>query len=349
MLRAIASVAVAIAHVPQTAMPDLHARRGTDWSTLGAFGVGLFFVISGFCIHAPLVRRELEGADPRIDYRAFYRRRFVRLYPAHLGALALSVLAAALVPTPAGAASLVSVTTPTQLGLHLFMAHTFDSAAFHSGNAVLWTLALETHFYLAYPLFLALRRRFGTTRVLLFATAVAVALTVAGRFAGPSFALVQASALGRWWEWILGCLVVELVLSRRPSASPSYLQVIAVTLGTLALGLVMPHVHGGGAARALIWPFTFGAAIVAASWMRPPEARALPRALLAVGHASYSLYLTHPIAYHLAVAALFAIGAGPPALLVGLSAAGAALTWAYYVAVERPLMNRAIAASGAPR
>jgi peptidoglycan/LPS O-acetylase OafA/YrhL len=345
MLRAIASVAVAVTHIVQTALAGAYARRATDWDTLGVFGVGLFFVISGFCIHAPLVRRELEGGDPRIDYRAFYRRRFVRLYPAHLGALLLSVLAAALVPTPPGAVSLVSVTTPAQLGAHIFMVHTFDHAAFHSGNAVLWTLAIETHFYLAYPLFLALRRRLGTVRVLLLTMAIAVGLSVAGRIVGGSFDLVTASALARWWEWILGCLVVETVLSRKPIAGPSYLSVIALTLGTLALGIAMLHVPGGSAARGLLWPPSFAAVIVAASWMRPPEARALPRALLTIGHASYSLYLIHPIAYHLGVAALFACGASPPALIVGLAAAGAALTWAYYIGVERPLMNRAMARS----
>jgi len=354
VLRAIASLAVAVAHVVQTTLPATFAGNAA-WVTLGSFGVGLFFVISGFCIHAPLVRRELEGADTRIDYRAFYMRRFLRLYPAHLGALILSVAAAAFVATPPGAVSLVSVTTPGQLAAHLLMAHTFFRSAYYSGNSVLWTLAIETHFYLAYPIFLALRRRLGTGRVVVALLALSVALTVAGRLSGSALDVVLASALPRWWEWVLGCLIVEWVLSRSPRFGPGFLSLTAIALGSLAVGVAIVHVHGGSFARGFVWPLVFGAVVIAGAWTRPARAWLVPRALLAVGRASYSLYLVHPIAYHLACAALFAIGTGPSARVIGLAAAGAALTWAYYAMVERPLMNRAaggaagVLAGAAPR
>jgi peptidoglycan/LPS O-acetylase OafA/YrhL len=65
--------------------------------------------------------------------------------------------------------------------------------------------------------------------------------------------------------------------------------------------------------------------------------------LLAAGQAAYSLYLVHPIAYHLAVAALVALGAGPPVLAAGVALAGVAFTWAFYLGVERPFMTRAAA------
>jgi peptidoglycan/LPS O-acetylase OafA/YrhL len=341
-LRAIASMAVAAAHVVQAGLPAQFASNRI-WVTMGSFGVGLFFVISGFCIHAPLVRRELEGRDAGIDYRAFFKRRFLRLYPAHLGALLLSIAAAAFIATPSGAVSLVSVTTPGQFVAHVLMVHTFFKTAYFSGNAVLWTLAIETHFYLAYPLFLALRRRFGTARVVVALLVLSLALNVAARFTGSALDVVLSSALPRWWEWVLGCLVVELVLSRGPRFSVGYLALTMTAIAALAVGVALSLLPGGSFTLTFALPIVFAAVVVAGAWTSPTGARALPNALVAVGRASYSLYLVHPIAYHVACAALFAAGAGSVTLALGLAASAVIATVAYYVTVERPLMNRAAA------
>jgi peptidoglycan/LPS O-acetylase OafA/YrhL len=293
-----------------------------------------------------MVRQELAGRGSGLDLRAFYRRRFVRLYPAHVVALLLSVASAAIVPRAPGLYSLVSVTTPAQLCAHLFMVHTFSQSAIYTGNTVLWTLAIETHFYLAYPLFLALRRRFGAARVCAALFACSAALTVATPWVPQWLSLIWVSAPYRWWEWVLGCVVVEVVFSRGPAARPSFAAVVAAALAAAAIGLGLAHVHGGIFLRWAAWPALFAGVILLASWMQPPRPGLAFRALLAAGKASYSLYLVHPIAYHLALAALVALGAGPPLRAAGVALAGVAATWAFYVGVERPFMTRA--AGGAP-
>jgi peptidoglycan/LPS O-acetylase OafA/YrhL len=351
VLRGVAAAAVAVAHVVQTALPAEYERHGGGWSAAGAWGVGIFFVISGFCIHAPMVRQELAGGGSRLDLRPFYRRRFVRLYPAHVVALFLSIAAAALVAVPPGFRSLVSVTTPGQLVLHLLMLHTFVPSAFYSGNSVLWTLAVETHFYFAYPLFLALRRRFGAGRVCAALFAFSAALTAVVNMVPARYQLLYQSAPCRWWEWVLGCVVVEAVLvsGRGARVRTGYPAVIAAALVTLAAGIALPHVPGGSRLRVLAWPVVFAMVIVLGCWMRPPRPGPISRALLAVGQASYSLYLVHPIADHLAIAALVALGAGanPAALAAGTALAVGLFAWGFYRAVERPFMARAVAA-GAP-
>ena len=50
----------------------------------GYAGVGLFFVLSGFCIHLPQARRFRAKGTDALDVREFGRRRFWRLYPAFL-------------------------------------------------------------------------------------------------------------------------------------------------------------------------------------------------------------------------------------------------------------------------
>src|SRR6188768_1999974 len=59
---------------------------------LGYAGVFLFFVISGFCIHLRWAKRKAAGeADPEIDFIPFWKRRWVRLYPAYIATLALFI------------------------------------------------------------------------------------------------------------------------------------------------------------------------------------------------------------------------------------------------------------------
>src|SRR5688500_1389308 len=81
-LRGIAALAVVLTHIPRE-----HRGRidGTFFAFLpidfGTLGVPLFLVISGFCIHLAVARRALEGHSASVDWAAFWKRRFYRLYP----------------------------------------------------------------------------------------------------------------------------------------------------------------------------------------------------------------------------------------------------------------------------
>src|SRR5262249_32720815 len=123
---------------------------------MGSWGVTLFFVLSGFCIHLPQARKEAEGA-PFIGWKEFYRRRARRLLPTHYASIAFAVAASYLAPT-----DLISRPTIGTLLAHVFMVHTWiTSAVFYSINAVFWSIAVEVHFYVTYPLLRWMRARFG--------------------------------------------------------------------------------------------------------------------------------------------------------------------------------------------
>ena len=56
----------------------------------GFSGVYLFFVISGFCIHLRYARQVRDGlSEPKVDFWGFWKRRWVRLYPAYIAAIIL--------------------------------------------------------------------------------------------------------------------------------------------------------------------------------------------------------------------------------------------------------------------
>ena len=127
----------------------LGSHVGLERVVPGQFGVTLFFFLSGYLI-TTLLRREAERTG-RIDFRAFYRRRVVRILPPLYLTLALFVLLSAVgVLHRLSAGGLVFDL--------LFLSNYFPISGMPIG---LWSLAVEEHFYLLFPLMLALllRRR----------------------------------------------------------------------------------------------------------------------------------------------------------------------------------------------
>ncbi len=136
-LRAVSILLVVLSHL------------GLDHVVPGAFGVTLFFFISGF-----LITRQLAGALARsghIDFPGFYLRRALRLMPAGTAYIALAGLAYVAAGgriDPAG-----------WIAALLYGANYYDLwAGYHSTLPgvrhpfnILWSLAIEEHFYALWP------------------------------------------------------------------------------------------------------------------------------------------------------------------------------------------------------
>jgi peptidoglycan/LPS O-acetylase OafA/YrhL len=363
VVRAVAALAVLVSHVPFVSEGAPHgvlvrlAQHG-----LGASGVRLFFVLSGLCIHLPLARR-LEadpGATPA--WGAYFRRRFTRIYPPHLVVLLLST-AVGLALAPEVLAS-TPITPPTwrQFLLHLGMLHSFVPDALKSINAVLWSIAVETHFYLLYPVLLMARRRIGMGG----ATAALCALSLAIRFSGlvPSDSVRNTLLLnvpGSFWEWALGCWLAErLVASGRPAPWRT-LSFASVCAGALiskpiltGVGRVLLGPEVGRSVAGTLFesasPLLYGVVVYAACGLVLERPIWWARALEWTGVRSYSLYLVHPIA--IAIVALGAAALSLPnwGLATAANLAGSLLlTAAFFRWVERPFLTRAAGIVTTPR
>ncbi len=103
---------------------------------LGYTGVGLFYVLSGFVL--------AWSTRPGTSVMRFYRRRFARIYPAHLVVL----LAAVVVPVVQVARSL-TVAIPN---LFLVQAWSTDGRVVYGMNGDSWSLSVEMAFYAVFPL-----------------------------------------------------------------------------------------------------------------------------------------------------------------------------------------------------
>src|SRR6185436_9708080 len=93
-LRGVAALGVVLYHT--NAIPGVDRRLwfgdAVDAAMLfGKYGVWLFFVISGFCIHLQWVRSRVDANVQPLGFVDFWKRRIRRLYPPYLATLVFYV------------------------------------------------------------------------------------------------------------------------------------------------------------------------------------------------------------------------------------------------------------------
>jgi len=192
-VRALAVVLVLYAHAQHSV--NFPAIPKPYW--IGWLGVNIFFALSGFLITTLMVREFHQNA--RLDVPAFYLRRSLRILPAYA-----VYLAAVLLLQTVGTVSLsdgdwlraLTYTVNFQEDPPWLFAH-------------IWSLSVEEHFYLAWPLVMAL----GLSRGLRGALAVVVgcfAMRWGLMLAGSTLVPMNNSSLTRLDAIAAGCLLALL-------------------------------------------------------------------------------------------------------------------------------------------
>ncbi len=247
--------------------------------SFGSLGVTLFFVISGFCVHLSF----LHGKKP---FRAgeFFRRRFLRIYPAYFVTLVVCVMLMPVLRTP--------YAKLYQIPVHLFLVHNLLKSTFMGINPVFWSLGVEAQFYLLYPLLLLWRRRMGLVNCLGIGLVLNVLMQVylsASHSVLQPFVSVQWSfPLVTWCDWILGAALAEAYAQGRP-LFPHRGVMLLLSFALLAAALSFKPL----CSQAYLFAAVLFAALMDGylSWTRGLSW--LERALAPVGLVSYSLYLWH--------------------------------------------------------
>jgi peptidoglycan/LPS O-acetylase OafA/YrhL len=287
-LRAFAVLAVVVQH-----STDIHVPVLRD---VGFYGVDLFFVLSGFLITGILLRArddaERTGAARGGVMRAFYARRFLRIFPIYYLLLAVG-------------AAIGIRDIRTTLGWDLsYLANYYFAVheTWRSAAVPLWSLAVEEQFYLVWP-FLVLaapRRRLPLVLGLVIVAAPLVRLGLALATGSepatltPTPACVDALGLGALlaYLWHLGAAGEPLRLRWGRAALAAGLALIVAenVLGDGRLGTVARlTVDRSAIALVGVWlvdraAVGFGGAAGRLLTWRP---------LLWLGTISYGVYLMH--------------------------------------------------------
>ena len=316
--------------------------------SFGMWGVGMFFVLSGLCIHLPNARKH-DQTGWKLQFGAYIRRRFIRIYPPHLFALLLGIAVVTAVPSIAARADYNLIKPPTLrfFVLHLLMIHSLFADAFASINVVLWTIAIEWHFYLAYPLILLARRRFSMLTICIGL----LTLSLAVRFGSSHFissgvlrGTIANSIVCRWWEWACGCYIAERLLLKADGRVKSRTIAIFALAGSLAVALVLADLGRANLLFTYLCPPVFALALFVAAPMVIRPQNSVDQTLVQLGRESYSLYLTHPIAIAIATAVTLSRGLPWYVAAALMLAFAFILSRAFFLTVERPFMIRAAAA-----
>jgi peptidoglycan/LPS O-acetylase OafA/YrhL len=117
-----------------------------------AFGVVLFFTLSGFLLYRPFAASILRGEElPSL--RRYLQNRALRIAPAYIAILLLValVLGAATIRTADGSLASSSLTDPDVLGRNVLLLQGYAPGSLLTGITPAWSLAVEVVFYLALP------------------------------------------------------------------------------------------------------------------------------------------------------------------------------------------------------
>ena len=276
-----------------------HAKVG--FVTSGYIGVDVFLVISGFLITKIVFGQIDQGS---FNAAVFLSRRLRRLMPAAILMVATTLFAALFFVSPNDletlAASCISVFV---LAANLFFwgrQNYFADRVPQQPLLHTWSLGVEEQFYLLFPFFLlaiaayAPRLR-ATTFILCAAFLFSVGFWMTGSHPGAAFYLLPSRA----WEFLLGGLVA--LLAERVTAPRWVLETAAgaglVGILVAAVGFLGTTPYPGVAA---LLPVSAASCLIWANGNGPHcNARTMVgtllggRILVAVGVASYSLYLWH--------------------------------------------------------
>jgi peptidoglycan/LPS O-acetylase OafA/YrhL len=311
------------------------AHCGLQKLVPGGLGVTIFFFLSGYLITS-LMRSEIAQTD-RLDLKAFMVRRTLRIWPPLYITMAIAfVVMWLLVPTdPVGLPSLIAQAT--------FLSNYTDFGDDRGGLPIpLWSLAVEEHFYLAFPLlYLGLSRVARASRIAQVCALLCVAVllvrvvtvTLQGPVAGIYYwthtrvdSILFGACLAAWnnpvldedawrprtWHFagglavLLGCLAVR---------DPMFRETVRYSLQGAALYVIFSYI---------IWNKGRVTALLSS------------RPLQLLGLYSYTFYLIHVVV--ITVVETRFPGIGTPGLLAVAGSISLAYSAAMHRLVERPIV-----------
>lgn len=330
-LRGLLAIFVVISHTVQ------HIYFLNSVVLLGTMSVVVFIALSGFLLALPFTQGRTNS------WPIWFERRFWRIAPTFYAIYAFSIAVAVYVTHSLDLSQVQALSPEVSMPL-VFLNDWFPGA---TSDGVLWSLPVEVHAYLTFPLLMWAWRRFGvpTATVGYIVAAMFLESRVVGGVHTPMcFYLYAVFALGAFAAWLTQSTeetaVAAVALLTRPP-------VVAATLVTGAAALCSAGDQMFQITRSEIMAVPIcclTAAVAVGSLSKRIMDLLSGRFLKWTGDRSYSLYLIHiPV---------LAVLLHPDGLVaphpwfttlwqvpVGLAASLAAATVAYWL-VEKPSIKR---------
>jgi peptidoglycan/LPS O-acetylase OafA/YrhL len=284
-------------HLSHTAIREFEVHyRLVEWLGIGWSGVDLFFVLSGFLITGVL----LDAKEKPHYFRNFFIRRALRIFPLYYSVLALAFVARALV----GESHLFGNANPAWLwlyGTNFVLATGKTFGVFDH----FWSLAIEEHFYLVWPVLVWLlnqRQLLLVTILLWIATALLRAAMVFGDYSAQVIYVLTFTRLDSLAAGALLALVARGPSGLQPLMLPAWLILLFGSfLIAVLVALGGPHQDNAYMLSIGLSAFTllFGSTILLAVGSQAVGWICSIAVLRWFGRYSYALYIWHPIVFTL--------------------------------------------------
>lgn len=311
----------------------------------GAYGVQLFFIISGFILGLPFASQYLKGATP-VSLRKYYLRRVTRLEPPYLAAMLMCF----------GLSIWVGGESAGELLPHLLASlaysHNWIYSTFSKVNPVAWSLEIEVQFYVAAPLLasiFAIRGRVPRRLALLGSIAAIMALQT--QLVGDGSRLYYSLA-GFIHFFLAGFLLADIYVTDWAGAPARTVGYDVAMLGCTAAAAFL------GAGRALAVgqlprPLTHALALLVLFFPAVAAFRSLyfrrlmgHSLLVSIGGMCYTIYLLHHFLMHLlaqytrdlAVTRSMSVNVMVYTAIYGLPIL--LISTLFYLAIEKPCMRK---------
>ena len=287
-LRAVAVLLVFAYHLDTFATGNISA-----WG--GFIGVDVFFVISGFLISS-VILRELDRST--FSLREFYQRRIRRIFPPLIAMMLVTTLAGCYYMLPSQLFALAKSLLAATFSVSNF--YFLSTAGYFANNATkpllhTWSLAVEEQFYILFPLFLLLLKRFFPRRLkaaIVLVAAASFLVSVWTVHTSPTAAFYLPAT--RAWELLFGAMLsVDLFPPVHSTVGRNLLSAVGL-LAILVCGFTYTSRVPFPGAAALV-PCLGAAFIIAAGQTGTSLVGRLLslKPVVFIGLISYSLYLWH--------------------------------------------------------
>jgi peptidoglycan/LPS O-acetylase OafA/YrhL len=330
VLRALAALSVVLGHtLHETGALGAPARFVAAAQRLNlGFGVDIFFVISGFImLHTSLGQFGREGASYK-----FLSRRIARIAPIYWLLTTVMILGSLAAP---GLLNVAIGDVGHVAASYLFIPDMRGVGEIRPVMALGWTLNYEMMFYVLFALALCAPARVGVV----WLAAVMILLVVGGLYAAPEDVRLKFWTSPLILEFLFGVFVA--LLRRRGLRLSLYAALLLAGYGLVGYAFRDDPAGGHDGMRALCAGLPAACLVLAlTSGPFAGLARYAP-GLVALGDASYSLYLVHPFVIR-PLRVIWAKTALSPTLYVAAAFALSALVaLALYRWVELPLTGAA--------
>lgn len=280
VLRGISALLVTWHHALEASLFAPYSIEPPNWLiTLGACGVDLFFVISGFIMVYVSLDTDKNTASPQ----NFMKKRFLRIYPFYWICCLFTLLAMAL-----GAYSSAHF-TPETLLYSAFLIHHHNSLI-----NVSWTLSYEMYFYIIFAASLLFAR---SIQSLMFVIAVIVAILITTNTVFLNVEYLEFFRNSIVLEFVWGLLLGALFKRNKLKINGfTALLLIICSAGLLIISSVL---FSGETTEAInadyrFWAWGIPSALILMAIINwEPKKNFRNKILIELGNSSYAQYLTH--------------------------------------------------------